>query len=383
MKQTAKTKVVIIGSGFAGLGCALNLSRAACGLEVTVIDRKVTFDFLPSLPDVLGRKINPHLLSSSIKAIAEKKGFGFIRQEILSIDLFKKEISAQSSKINYDYLVIASGSETNFYGNDKMKESVYTLDSVSDAIRLESALKASSFDNFIVAGGGYTGVEIAGSLRRFLSRDKKRGKIIIIEKAESILGALPQWMKDYAGKNLLRLNVEVLPKTSIETISGRQVYVSGGKVFDNALVIWAAGVKTAKFIQGINTEKNAQGRLKVDKYLRLNNNCFAIGDAAYVRYGENYLRMAVQFAITQGAVTAINIIASVKGKKLIEYKPVDLGFIIPMANNRSCGTVFGLNLKGRFPTLLHFAMCVYRLYGLGNKIGFVKNLTGNKSGGAK
>lgn len=376
MKQTAKIKVVIIGSGFAGLSCALHLSKAACGLEITVIDRKATFDFLPSLPDVLGRKISPHLLSCSIKAIAEKKGFGFIRQEILSIDLFKKEISAQSLKINYDYLVIASGSEANFYGNDKIKESAYTLDSVSDAIRLVSALKASSFDNFVVAGGGYTGIEIAASLRRFLSGGKKGGKIIIIEKAESILGALPQWMKDYAGKNLLRLDIEMFTKTSIELINGRQVHASGGKVFDNALVIWAAGVKTAKFIREMNTEKNAQGRLKVDRYLRLNNNCFAIGDAAYVKYGENYLRMAVQFAIAQGAATAKNIIASIKSKKLVEYKPVDLGYIIPMANNRSCGTVFGLNLKGKLPTLLHFVMCIYRLCGWGNKIGFVKNLIG-------
>jgi NADH dehydrogenase FAD-containing subunit len=88
--------------------------------------------------------------------------------------------------------------------------------------------------------------------------------------------------------------------------------------------------------------------------------------------------MTVQFAIAQGDLAANNIIRSIKGKKLIEYKPVDLGFIIPMANNHSCGNVFGVNLKGKLPTLLHFIMCVYRLYGMRNKIGFIKSLMGVK-----
>ncbi|MFA5008468.1 MAG: FAD-dependent oxidoreductase [Candidatus Omnitrophota bacterium] len=378
MKQLQKTKVVIIGCGFGGLSCALGLSRADCGLEITVIDRKETFDFLPSLPDTLGRAINPEILAYDVGLIAKENGFELVRGEVTSVNLSKKEVYSGDKKIGYDYLVIASGSETNFYGNDNIKKSAYTLDSVSDAVKIISALKENCFDNFIIGGGGYTGIEVATNLRIFSLKKKQETKIIIVEKAESILGPLPEWMKCYARKNLSGLNIEILAHCSIERIESTTVYISGQKVFNNALVVWAAGVKTAKFIQDINAEKNAQGRLAVDGCLRLNENCFVAGDAAYIKYGKNFLRMTVQFAIAQGDLAANNIIRSIKGKKLIEYKPVDLGFIIPMANNHSCGNVFGVNLKGKLPTLLHFIMCVYRLYGMRNKIGFIKSLMGVK-----
>lgn len=185
---------------------------------------------------------------------------------------------------------------------------------------------------------------------------------------------LPQWVKDYTARNLVRLNIEVLTKSAIEHIEGKVVNISGQKIFDNALVIWTAGVKTARFIQELSAEKNTQGRLAVDGYLRLDRNSFVVGDAAYVKYEKNYLRMAVQFAIAQGNLAAANITRSIEGKKLMEYKPIDLGYIIPMANNHSCGNVFGVNLSGKLPTLLHFIMCIYRLYGVRNKIGFIKNL---------
>jgi len=371
-------KVVIIGCGFGGLSCALTLSKANRGLEIAVIDRKETFDFLPLLPDIIGREINPKILACDIKTIAKENGFEFIREEVSSVELQKREVCAGSRKINYDYLVIASGTETNFYGNDSIKNSAYTLDSVNDAVKLLSVLKENWFDNFIIAGAGYTGIEIATSLRRFSLGRKQNTKITIVEKTESILGSLPQWIKDYTTKNFWRLKIEVLAKNTVDRIEGRVVHISGLKMFDNALLIWVAGVKTTRFVQELNANKNAQGRLTVDRYLRLDRNCFVIGDAAYVRHERNYLRMAVQFAITQGQLSAANITRSIKGKQLIEYKPVDLGYIIPMANNYSCGSVFGLNLKGKLPTLLHFIMCTYRLYGAKNKMEFINSLTGKK-----
>ncbi|MCK9614832.1 MAG: FAD-dependent oxidoreductase [Candidatus Omnitrophica bacterium] len=373
-------KIIIIGAGFGGLSCALELSHADCNLEIIVIDKKETFDFLPSLPDTLGRGINPQFLASNIEAIAKENGFEFIKEEVLSVDFSKKEIYTNNGKIGYDYLVIASGSETNFYGNDNIKNFAYTLDNVDDAKKIISALKEKSFDKFIISGGGYTGIEVATNLRRFFYKKKKEAKIIIVEKSKSILGPLPEWMKNYTRKNLARLDIEVFTQSAITRIEGSTVYVSGQEVFDNALVVWAAGVKTAKFIQELNAEKNTQGRLMVDNNLRLNDNCFAIGDAADVNYKGNYLRMAVQFAIVQGNLTAKNIIRSIKHRKLVEHKPIDLGYIIPMANNYSCGNVFGVNLKGKLPTLLHFSMCIYRTYGFKNKIGFLGDLL---KGGAR
>lgn len=167
-------KIVIIGSGFGGLSCAFRLTKANCGLEVTVIDKKDNFDFLPSLPDILGRGINPKVLAYDIKLIAKENGFEFMKEEVSSIDLSERKVYAGNKKIGYDYLVIASGSETNFYGNDNIKEFAYTLDSADDAVKILATLKGNYFDNFIIGGGGYTGIEAATNLRRFSLERKQK-----------------------------------------------------------------------------------------------------------------------------------------------------------------------------------------------------------------
>lgn len=371
-------KIVIIGAGFAGLSCAIRLKNLFCGIEIIVLDKKDTFDFLPSLPDTIGRAMAPELLRYHISSIAERKGFVFIKDKVVSIDFQNKIVSAVSVSVIYDYLVIASGTETTFYGNDDIRKYAYTLDNVDDAKKIISMLEEKNFDNFVVCGGGYTGIEVATNVRRFILNNHKKSKVFIVEKAQSILGPLPDWMKRHTMENLLRLNIEVLFQSSVERIDGSQVYLSNGVIFTNAFIIWAAGVQSPDFLQSLNLKKNPQGRLETDEYLRINNHCFVVGDAAWFKEKGTYLRMAVQFAIAEGDSAAMNIVNTIKQRKLIKYKPRDFGYVVPMANNNSCGNIFGLNLKGKLPTLLHFIMCVYRLYGLKNKIGFINNLMGIK-----
>jgi NADH dehydrogenase FAD-containing subunit len=368
-------KIIIIGGGFAGLSAAERLCRSGLKLEVTLIDKKQSFDFLPLLPDCIGRRISTEFISYSIEEAGSKLGFKFLHEQVMAIDLDKREVLTNSGRLDYDYLLISSGTETNFYGNDFIKQHAYALDEANDARRIIKALKENEYDNFIVAGGGYTGIEVATNLRLYLNKHKKNGKVIIVERAPAILGPLPEWMRGYVTANLERLNIEALVNSTIDKIELPKIYLSGNRILDNAFLIWAAGVKTAKFIQDLKVEKNAQGRIKIDAYSRLNENCFVVGDAANFSYKNSFLRMAVQFAITQGDSAAANIIRNIEGLSLNEYRPQDLGYIIPMANNSSCGMVFGLSLKGLLPTIFHFIMCIYRLQGLKNKFGIIKDLT--------
>ena len=356
------------------MAAAYRLFKARKNLEVTLIDKKWSSDFLPTLPDCIGRGINPESLSYKIESAAKRFGFRFIYEEVISVGLEKKQAYTASGAIDYDYLIIASGSETNFYGNENIKKYAYKLDEVEDARKIISALKQSAFENFIIGGGGYTGIEVVTNLRRYLNKIKSKKKIIIVERTPSILGPLPAWMKDYVLTNLKSLNVEVLVNSSLEKIEDEKVYVSGGRIYEKSLVVWAAGVKTSGFIQSLNSEKNPQGRIKVDEYLRLNESCFVIGDAAFFSYKSSFLRMAVQFAIAQGDCAAANVINQIKKRKLKKFKPLDFGYIIPMANNKSCGKILGLNLKGALPTIFHFLMCVYRSYSLKNKSGLILGL---------
>jgi len=374
-------KILIIGAGFAGLSCLERLvrDRKRLGLDITVIDKAKSSSFLPSLPDSIGKGVNPGHLAYNVDRFIKSKGCRFMRGGVFSVDLEKKEVSIQGMTLGYDYLVIASGSETNFYGNKEIEEYALKLDDIDDAEKIRRQLEDKSFDCYLVSGGGYTGIEVAANLRQYLKPGSVQKRVAVIERQPEILGPLPRWMKEFVLDNLKRLNIEVFVNSVIARTEGRRVYISDDLFFDNALLVWAAGVRTSDFIQKLAVEKNPQGRIKVDEYLRLNENCFVAGDAGYFAYKDIFLRMAVQFAIAQGDLAAGNIIRCIAGEKLKKYRPVDLGYVVPMANNRSCGVVMGASLKGFLPTFLHYLMCVYRLRGIKNKAGFIADLI--KGGG--
>ncbi|MFA5271990.1 MAG: FAD-dependent oxidoreductase, partial [Candidatus Omnitrophota bacterium] len=364
-------RVIIIGGGFAGLTASRKLARYKNIFEIVLLDKKNGSDFLPSLPDALGRGIKPAYLTYNIEGASRENNFKFINEEVFRLDLDNRKVFTAQKELEYEYLVIASGAETNFYGNENIQKGAFQLDSAKDAERINNVFREKAFSNYIISGGGYTGIEVATNLRLFLEKNKSKSKIIIVERASSILSPLPDWIKQYVLGNLGKMGVELLLNSSIERIENNTVYLQGGKTFNDSFLIWAAGVHTAGFIQDLKVEKNPQGRMQVDEYLKLNDRCFVAGDAAYFKHKDGCLRMAVQFAIKEGELAAVNVINSAFGKKLKSYKPVDLGYIIPMANNRSCGIVLGLKIKGVVATIFHFVMCIYRLCGVRNKIWFV------------
>ncbi len=369
-------KIVIIGAGFAGLSALYSFcgNKKKKGLEVTLINDKPVSSFLPLLPDCLGRGVEPEHLSLDLLSLSNKNNFNLINDRVSGLDLEKKEVRTSALNLNYDFLLISSGSETNFYGNDEISRSAFKLDDSQDAARIRHALEQRDYGDYLVAGAGYTGVEVATNLRVYLNKKKKSGRVVIIERAPSILGPLPDWMKDYVMDNLRRMDIEVRLNTTVEKAEGAEIRLSDGSAFSGPLFIWAAGVRTADYIRDLKVEKNGQGRIKTDAYLRVNDSCFAAGDTAYFLHKNNYLRMAVQFAIMEGRLAAANIMRVIDSRSLLEYRPLDLGLIIPMANNRSCGRVLGLNLRGYPATLCHYIMCVYRSYGLKNKLGIIKDL---------
>jgi NADH dehydrogenase len=367
-------KIIIIGGGFAGLSVASRFSKCGLDLEVSIFDKRGHFDFLPLIPDAIGRQINPEFLRYNISDLSGKLKFKFIKEEVVSVNLGSRGVATSASTYAYDFLVVASGSQTNFFGNQEIQDRAYALNSVEDVKKIQEALASDRFENFVICGGGYTGVEVATNLWRYFKKNGLTRKIIIVERAPAILGSLPEWMKLYAQDNLKGMGIDILVNSSVGDIKEDRVAVSGGRVFTKAMLIWVAGVRTADFIQRLSIEKNPQGRIVVDEHLRFDQNCFCAGDTAYFGGKNNALRMAVQFSITEGDRAAVNIIRSIKNLPLKKFKPLDLGYIIPMANNRSCGRVFGLNVKGLFSTLLHFAMCIYRSPGPKNRLGLITDL---------
>jgi NADH dehydrogenase len=367
-KIKAMERVVIIGGGFAGLSAAGILSRRGKGLEIVLVDRKNCFNFLPLLPDALGRGISPELMAYPLKNICSALRIRFIHDIAQTIAPDGKSVHLESGlNLDCDYLLLSCGTETNFYGNTLLSYFAHKLDNVSDALKLRQTLMTGCYDNYLIAGGGYTGIEIAGNLSLFLREKRRKSRIIIVEKGPAILGPLPEWMKAYVSKNLAELGVEVRTGLSInESRAGRSA-LSDGSIFGNSMVIWAAGVKTPDFIDRVPAQRTAQGRLKTDEFLRINRTCFAAGDNACFSSEPGCLRMSVQFAIKQGEACARNILKGVNSLPPVKFRPVDPGYIIPMTNDRACGIILGRPLKGILPLFLHYLLCVYRSRGLKNR----------------
>jgi NADH dehydrogenase len=168
------------------------------------------------------------------------------------------------------------------------------------------------------------------------------------------------------------MRIQVHTGVSISHLAENSVTLSSGLRIEDGLLIWAAGVQTPEFVRHLPCERDPQGRLKVDGSLRFAEGAFAAGDvAAFVKKGRA-LRMAVQFSLHEGRLAAGNILRLCAGrKKLKTYRPVDLGYLVPMANFRACGVVLGVPVCGFVAWILHYMMCIYRSMTLRLRLGIV------------
>jgi NADH dehydrogenase len=366
-------KIVIIGGGFAGLAAAECLSWQQHSHEVTLVDSRETSQFLPLLPDIVGHSLPPDIPGYPLKRAAQRWDFHFQHARVTSLDLLQKCVVTDKGNIPYDGLLIASGTETSFKACETWSKRPLSVDSVDDAVKLRDMAAKDESCHYIVCGGGYTGVELASNLRYFFRQRKSQNQVTIVEHGHHLCGALPRKQVDFIEKAVRQAGIEVKVDTTITELDQDHVRLADGTVISNARVIWAAGVCTAPFVNDLSFSKNRQGRLAVDSFLALDNGIFAAGDAGGFKAGNGELRMSVQFALTQGWHAADNILRYLAGHALRPYRPLDPGWVVPLANGRGCGTILGLEIYGRLPYVLHTLVCMARSVGLTNRLQLARH----------
>jgi NADH:ubiquinone reductase (H+-translocating) len=373
-----KKKVCIIGGGFAGCAAAKYLAQYKDVCELILIDKKNTRDFLPLLPDVAGGTIKDTSARYDLRRLQKSRVLEYRNGEVLSIDTTAQTLTTSFGECTYDYLLIACGSRTNFYGNDYFKIHASALDCLADARALEKRVLTGEYSQIVVSGGGYTGVEIATHLWCLCKTNNIPARIMIIERSERILGSLPEWIEHYVSGQLSLLGISVKCSVQIDSLRERVITLSDGECFENALLVWSAGVCVDPPRMSPHAPRAKQERFVVDDYLRINHQCFAAGDAAGYSKDGNLLRMSVQASLMQGRVAAGNIIRHIKKKPLKRFKPLDLGYIVPMAHGRGCGVVLGINVKGLLAIGLHYLMCIYRSSSPHAMMGLARDLMRKK-----
>lgn len=345
-------RIIIVGGGFAGTSALRSLAGAS-NTEVTLIDRKAAFEFLPMLPEVVGKRMPPQIVSVPLDGYARRYGATFRRARCTRVNLDDRTVSlADGASVDYDYLVVGTGAVTNFYGNDDAAANALRLRRLDHAREILSGLDSGGVKRMVVVGGGYTGIEVATQLRRYARKSATPLEITVVELMETVLPMRPEWMQQYVAAQLSELDIEVKTETSVESVSGTVTLTTGEEVPDS-LVVWNAGVTVDAPVADVDADK--KGRIIVDDALKLSDRCYVVGDAAhYVPDGSQApLFMASYFAVQQGAAAARNILREADGAQPKPYNPTDYGFVIPLANGKGCGKLFGVNVRGRLPVLVH------------------------------
>ena len=366
--------IVILGSGFAGASALRRLARYkntldSKGCETIIVDEKEHFEFIPMLPDLIGGWVKPDRLKWPIRELAARLGCRFIKGRIEKLDIDKRTIELDKDTINYDYLIISTGSCTNFFNNQDAQTHSLKIDNVDDALKIrEKLLKSAegySEVSVVVVGGGYTGIEVATNIMWLFRGLKARCRVVIMEKSPEILMMLPEWIRQEVRAELEDLGIEIVCGDSIRSYDGENGLCESGRSLKAHLFIWTAGVKAAPYLDTFKADKE-KTRIKVVPNLKIKDpgydNIFAAGDSAGfadAKTGEN-IRMAVMFSMGQGKIAAENVARSILKMPLVEYRVADLGYLIPMAHGKAPGIVFGRSVHGSLGYLLHYCMCVYR-----------------------
>jgi len=353
------THVVIVGGGFAGLGCARELAKDGENVEVTLIDQHDFHQFLPLLYQVATYQLAPADVAADLRQLFRKHPTVNVqRGEVTSVDPSTKTVTTADGETQVgDFVVLAAGSQANFFDTPGA-EHVFPLYSLHDAERLRSRILAVFEEaerdparvdegalNFVVVGAGATGTEVAGALAEMIRRvlpsrfhdlALDHARVIMVDHGDAVLGPFSPKAHDYASKILQKDGVEIRLGTSVKEVTADHVVVSGGDLIRTHCVIWGGGIKAAPLAGQAGVQQGRGGRLDVRSDLTVAGHpgIYAVGDVANIPDpdGKPYPQLG-SVAMQAGAWAAKNILADVAGDERTPFDYHDKGIMAMIGRN--------------------------------------------------
>jgi len=387
-----KKKIIVIGGGFAGLQFILNLKEDE--FDILLIDKLNHHQFQPLFYQVATSQIEPSTIAFPLRKIFQKRMDVTIRlAEVTEIIPDVHSIHTNIGTFDYDYLVIATGCRTNYFGNEEIKKHSFSLKTTHEAITVRNTIlenfekllylgekEKEALQNIVIVGGGPTGVELSGAFaeikRDILPKDFHRIdfsklQIILIEGSEYTLNNMSELAKTSSMRYLKNMGVITKTGVFVKNYDGINLTLSNGETLKSSSVIWAAGV-TGNIINGLSPEKIHANRYIVDRknLVAGYDNIFAIGDIAYMetpKYPHGHPQVA-NVAINQAKNLAKNIIAIEKGKKLTDYEYKDLGMMATIGRNKAVVDLPFVKFKGYFAWFVWMFLHLMLILSVRNKL---------------
>ena len=359
-----------------------------------LVDRNNYHLFQPLLYQVATAGLEPEEIAKPTRAILRgQKNFDFRMVDVTRIDFAAKRLETSGGPMSYDVLVLAPGGETNFFGLESMQRHGLGLKDIPDAIEIRNrvltcfeqamlepdAERRRALLTFIVVGGGPTGVEMAGALseliRLVLVKDYPRlnikdVRILLLEATDRLLAAMPERLREAAGKTLWRKYVEVRFGAVVADYDGQRLRLKSGEVIPAQTVIWAAGVRASPLNATLGLPAARQGRIPVEPTLQVTGypEVFIIGDAAYREQDGEPLPMVAPVAIQMGQSVARNIARQLRGQPLAPFRYRDQGTLATIGRNAAVANVYGIQAKGFVAWVMWLGIHIIQLIGFRNKL---------------
>jgi NADH dehydrogenase len=391
-------KVVIIGAGFGGLFMARQLAKE--DLEILVIDRNNYHLFTPLLYQVATCGLNVHDVAMPTRQIfAQEDNIDFMLAEVTDVQPEQKQIVVHAENeirtIGYDYLVVAAGAVTNYFGNEAIEQHAFSLKSMEDAVRLRNHIirlyesldwrrdkyALDAISTMVVVGGGPTGIETAGALYELYSHvlqkeytplKKVPARVILVEAMDRLLGPYPDKLQQSAYKQLESLGVEIILGQMVKEVYEDRVILSGGEEIRSHTLVWAAGVKASPLAKMLNVELQRGGRVPVEPTLEVTGmeNVYAIGDIAYLidqKTGRAHPQV-IPVAQQQAKRAANNILSRINGKEQKAFVYKDKGSMATIGRSRAVAWIFNkIQMSGYFAWLAWLGLHLMTLLGFRNR----------------
>ncbi len=392
--ETSQKRIVIIGAGFGGLKLAQKLMGK--GYQVVLIDKNNYHQFQPLFYQVATSGIEPSSILFPLRKVFQKRKEMFIRvAEVESVDPDKKELQTSLGTVWYDFLVIATGVNSNFFGMKNMEEYSIPMKSVSEAMALRNRLLMSfekavtlrdqnekkALLNIVVVGGGPTGVEVAGAIaemknfvlpKDYPDQNFDLMQINLIEGSGALLGGMSEHASKKALFYLKRLGINVFLNTRVTDYDGNILSIDGTEKMHTKNVIWAAGI-SGEVPNGLPQDSIGRGRrLIVDEYNKMKDfeDIYAIGDVSVMstpKYPNGHPQVA-QVAIQQGRNLANNFIGELHKTKPTAFRYVDRGSMATIGRNRAVADLPKIKFSGFIAWLTWMFVHLMAIVGVKNRV---------------